>query len=84
MFKQPDGRPSEEVARTETFEAGPCRVTLTHFTGTMGPVPSQGMIGAIIEHPTGPYFVKANGSAAGVEAWKPHIELYLKSIQANE
>ncbi|MBN1512974.1 MAG: hypothetical protein JXB13_13245 [Phycisphaerae bacterium] len=84
MFQQPDGRPTAQVARTEMFEAGPCRVTVTHLTGDMGRLRSQGMIGAIIEHPNGPFFVKATGSATGVRAWTPHIEMYLRSIQAAE
>jgi hypothetical protein len=84
MLQQPDGRPTSEVARTETYEAGPARVTVTRFTGRKGKSADRGMIGAIIEHPNGPFFVKATGSAAGIEAWAPHIELYLKSIQASE
>ncbi len=84
MFQQPDGRPTAQVARTETFEAGACRITMTHVTGDMGRLRSQGMIGAIIEHPNGPFFVKANGSAVGIEAWKPHIHLYLESVRASQ
>ncbi len=84
LLQQPDGRPTAQVARTETFEAGPCRVTVTHFTGNLGSLHNQGMIGAIIEHPNGPFFVRANGSAAGIEAWKPHVYLYLKSVRASE
>ena len=84
MFQQPDGRPTAQVARTEVLEVGPCRVTVTHVTGDMDHLRNQGMIGAIIEHPSGPFFVKANGSVAGIEAWKPHILLYLQSIRASE
>jgi hypothetical protein len=84
MLQQPDGRPTSEVAQTETYKAGPARVTVTRFTGIRGKSADQGMIGAIIEHPKGPFFVKATGSAAGIEAWAPHIEMYLKSIQASE
>jgi len=83
-FTQADGRPTSETAVVETFEAGPCRITFAAVRGTVGPQIDQGMIAAIIEHPKGPFFVKAMGPAAGVQRWKPSIVAYLKSAQAGE
>jgi hypothetical protein len=83
-FTQPDGRPTLDTVATESFEAPDCRITVAHIQGSLGAVPGQAMIGAIIEHPKGPFFVKASGSAAGVERWKPSILAYLKSAVPSE
>ncbi|UCG15233.1 MAG: hypothetical protein JSV19_08035 [Phycisphaerales bacterium] len=83
-FTQPDGRPTSDTVVVETFEAGGCRITVAHLQGSLGALPGQAMIGAIIEHPKGPFFVKASGSAAGVERWKPSILAYLKSAAPSE
>lgn len=84
MFSQPDGRPTSETAVVNTFEAGPCRITVADIRGSVGPQTDQGMIGAIIEHPNGPFFLKAMGPAAGIERWKPSILAYLRSAAPNE
>jgi hypothetical protein len=68
----------------ESFEVSGCRITVAHIQGSLGPLPGQAMIGAIIEHPNGPFFVKANGSAAGVERWKPSIVAYVRSAVPSE
>lgn len=83
-FTQPDGRPTSDTMVIESFEAAGCRITVAHIQGSLGALPGQAMIGAIIEHPKGPFFVKASGSAAGVERWKPSILAYLKSAVPSE
>ncbi len=83
MYQQPDGTPTADRAKVETMELGPCKVTVADIQGTFQNRPNYAMIAAIIEHDTGPYFLKAVGPAERVAQWRPSIILYLKSVKPN-
>jgi hypothetical protein len=84
MFKQPDGSATADRATVETKEIGPCRVTTVEMSGSMQTLPDQAMIGAIIEHDKGPFFIKCTGPIEGMERWKESIHLYIDSVTPSE
>lgn len=91
QFEQPDGKPSEEVAKREQAKAGKLDVTFIDLTGNMkspmapvssGPVKSNyRLLAAIIEAPSGPWFVKATGPAATMEASAKDFREFVLGVQ---
>ncbi len=80
MVSQPDGSSTKEAAKVESWEANGVKVTVADMTGTMtSESGSVRMISAAIEHPNGPHFVKAVGSADTIERWHDSIMEYLKT-----
>jgi hypothetical protein len=82
VFTGPDGQSAIATRDVETFEIGPCRITVVQITGDMPTIPDRGMVGAIIEHPRGPFFIKAHGAAEGIQRWRESIHAYIKSVRA--
>ncbi len=91
QFEQPDGRPTKEVAVRESFDVGPLKVTMVHFTGTllsssMPGAPSMEKrekwmnLSAIIESPAGPWFFKGTGPEATMEANREAFRGFLESL----
>lgn len=88
QFTQPDGRSSKDVAVKTTRKVNGLDVTLVDLAGTytgMGPdagtKSGQRMLGAIVEGKGGPWFWKAVGPAATIEAAKPAFEQVVDSIE---
>jgi hypothetical protein len=81
QVQQPDGRPTSEVAKTETFQVGEVVITLADMTGSIAGVPNQRMLAAMIVHAEGPHFLKVQGPASTVEKWYPSVLEYLKSAK---
>jgi hypothetical protein len=91
QFIQPDGRPSKAVAKVNRAERNGLQQTLVDLTGTfqqsttpMGPVseekPNFRMLGAVIETPAGPWFVKLIGPERTVERWKESFFEFMRSF----
>jgi hypothetical protein len=81
QVQQPDGKPTKDAAKVETFEAGGAKITVADMTGTIGGATEQRMIAAIIEHPQGPHFLKVTGPQATMARWADSVTAYLKSAQ---
>jgi len=81
QVQQPDGRPTKEVAKVETIEAGGAKITITDMSGSIAGVAGQRMIAAAIEHPQGPHFLKVTGPEATLASQYDAIMQYLKSAQ---
>jgi len=69
QVSQPDGTPTERIAKRETFQASGLKVTFVDVGGTldMGVSTDRSerkgcrLLGAIVETPSGPWFFKATG-----------------------
>lgn len=86
QFTQPDGKPTKEVAITQSFVMGDVTVTLADIPGAMSggggaTMPNYRMLAAIIEHPKGPHFVKVIGPTKTIEKWKDSVAQYVKSAK---
>lgn len=92
QFEQPDGRPSQEVARTSVEQRGELTLHRVEVSGTfvaeMPPGSGQRrnesnwrLLGAVVESPYGPYFVKLVGPDATVRHWKDSFESFLKTMR---
>ncbi|GMU83883.1 MAG: hypothetical protein AMXMBFR47_37530 [Planctomycetota bacterium] len=92
MFSGPDGAPlPAEAAKTETFEAGPMKITLLDVVGRYtpssmgrpqgGPKDNYRMLGAVIETPGGNWFVRATGPNATMEKNRAAMIEFLKSAK---
>lgn len=92
QFEQPDGKSSEEVAKREQLKAGKIDVTLIdlsgHMKSPMAPITSgptkdnYRLLAAIIEAPSGPWFVKATGPAKTMEASAKDFREFILSVTA--
>ncbi len=85
-----DGSPAtKEDATIQTVEVGKIRLTTVDISGTIRvamreqPQPDSRMIAAIVDHPQGPHFVVASGSAKSMESWAAPIMGFLKGAQAD-
>jgi hypothetical protein len=84
QVQQADGKPTSEVAKRETFEAGGATITVADMTGSISGVPDQRMIAAVIIHPEGPHFLKVQGPAKTIEKWHDSVIEYLKSAKVGQ
>lgn len=91
MFTTSDGKPlPADAGKRETFEANGHKVTVLDIAGRYAPAAMPGMgaksphddfrmVAAVVETPSGPYFFKATGPAATMEAQSKAILAALKS-----
>lgn len=89
QFTQPSGKPTSEVAVTQSFVVEGVTITLADMSGTMSTgmggggetKPNYRMMAAIIEHPQGPHFLTVKGPAGTMERWQESVVEYLKSVK---
>mgnify|MGYP001178655035 CR=1 FL=1 len=92
QIEQPDGRPSQEIAVSTTFEVKGLPVTVLDVHGTyIAPVrPGSSMRynkknfylkAAVVETNNGPYFFKLTGPAQTVDHWATSFISLLKSVR---
>jgi len=92
QFVQPDGRPSSEAAKVNKAKHNGLQQTTVDVSGTfrqtttpMGPMseeqPNFRMLGAVIETPVGPWFVKLVGPERTVARWEKSFYEFMKSFQ---
>ncbi len=91
QVRRADGQPAtREDAKISVTPIGSVKVTLFDITGMVSSsmdgsgaaTPNQRLINAILDHPKGPHFVRASGSAATMERWAASIEGFAKSAMA--
>lgn len=91
QFEQPDGKPSDAVAKKSTDKVAGMNVTRVEVTGTftgmggpMSPVPVKHpafkLLGAIVEAPQGPVFFKLTGPVKTVDAARGAFEKLIKGV----
>ena len=92
QMEQPDGRPSEEVAISTTFEANGLAVTVLDVPGTyVAPVrpgssmryskPLFRLKAAVVETPSGPYFFRLTGPERTVARWDASVISLLRNVR---
>jgi len=92
QMQQPDGKPSESIAKRETLNVGGLSITLVDVPGTyvaeMSPgssdhlnKPGFRLKAGVIDTPGGPYFVKLTGPAKTVDKWTASFTAFLKSLR---
>lgn len=92
QMKQPDGRPSGEVAKTTNTTVNGMSVTLLDLTGLynaeMTPgggerhnKPNARMRAAVVESPNGAYFVKLVGPLNTVNRWDESFMAFIKTFE---
>ena len=93
QFRQPDGRPSREVANVTKKTVSGMQVTVADVAGTyapsaMGPMmpraepkPDYRMLAAIVESQKGPYFFKLTGPAGTVAHWEASFDAFIGSVR---
>ena len=94
QFEQPDGKPSQQVAKVTKEKNGKLETTVIDLPGTYlasvgGPMspakerkPKFRLLGAIVEAPEGSVFFKMTGPEKTVAAARPGFQKMLKSIKA--
>lgn len=89
---QPDGRPSRQVAKTQSFSSNGMKVTVLDVSGTytaeMRPGASERynksnfrMKAAVLETSAGPYFFKLTGPQKTVARWDDSFTTFIKSAR---
>jgi hypothetical protein len=92
QFEQPDGGSTRERAKVTKSKAGELSITKVEVEGTYrAPVrpgaaeqhhePSYRMIAAVVEGPSGPWFVRFLGPAKEVEAGSSSFDAFLRSVR---
>lgn len=91
QFKQPDGKPSSEVAKIEKVELAGREGTIVSVSGRyVAPAmpggepsdkPDQALLAAIVPSPRGPYYFRLIGSEAAVSASAPRFREMLGSLK---
>ena len=92
QFRQPDGSSTAAASFRADFQVGEdIMVTLVDISGTMAsggmmgragkPKENHRMLGAIINHPQGPHFIKVTGPSTAIERWKPSTMAFLRSAE---
>jgi hypothetical protein len=92
QMRQPDGRPSSDVATKTTFESHGLPITLLDLTGTYVAAVSPGasehydkpgfrLRAAVVETPNGPYFIKLTGPERTVARWDDAFAHFLESLR---
>ncbi len=90
QFEQPDGKKSQDVAKTKQETINNLKVTTVDLTGTytasMGPMgpktnkPDFRLLGAIVEGPQGHVFFKMTGPKKTVQAAEKDFRKLLQSL----
>ena len=95
QITQPDGRASKDVATTTTMKTtSGLSVTLVDVSGTYVAEVTPGskerlnkpgfrLRAAVVETPTGPYFVKLTGPAKTIAKWNDSYLAFVKSLRIN-
>jgi hypothetical protein len=91
QFKQPDDKPSKDVAKVEKAQLAGQESTLVSVSGRYvasampgGPAqdkPDQSLLAAIVPSPKGPYYFRLIGSTAAVEAQTGSFRKMLESLK---
>ncbi len=92
QMTQPDGRPSNQVAKTTKFTSRGLAITLVELSGTYVAEVTPGsserfnkpgfrLRAAVIETKEGPYFVKLTGPEKTVARWDESFMTFLKSLR---
>lgn len=91
QFKQPDGKPSSEVAKIEKAQYAGRDATLISVSGRYVAAampggqavdkPDQSLLAAIVESPKGPYYFRLIGSESAVTARAPQFREALSSLR---
>jgi hypothetical protein len=92
QFQQPDGGSTKERAKVTKSKAGDLAITKVDVEGTyQAPVrpgaaerqhePGYRMIAAVIEGPSGPWFVRFLGPTKGVAAGLGSFDAFLRSLR---
>lgn len=96
QVRQPDGKPSNSVAKKETRTVNGLSVTLLDVTGVYGGGDMGGSAGAhgsaggtglarmragVIQTPNGPYFIKLTGPVKTVTKWDQAFNQFLSSLK---
>ncbi|MCW8141477.1 MAG: hypothetical protein KIT58_21445 [Planctomycetota bacterium] len=93
QFRQPDGGSSKAAAKLERRDVGGLAAHVIELAGTYVAETRPGagervnkpgwrLLGAIVETPAGPFFVKLVGPAATVQAAKPAFTRFVESFRA--
>jgi hypothetical protein len=94
QMTQPDGRPSKDVATTATMKTtSGLSVALVDVGGTYVAEVTPGskerfnkpgfrLRAAVVETPSGPYFVKLTGPAKTIAKWSDSYLAFIKSVRA--
>lgn len=93
QFQQPDGKPTREAAKIERRELGGLVLNEVEVGGTYVAEtrpgsgervnkPGSRLLGAIVETPAGPFFVKLVGPDATVAAARASFKKFVESFQA--
>jgi hypothetical protein len=91
QFKQPDGKPSSEVAKVEKGQVAGQEATIVSVSGRyVAPAmpggepsdkPDQSLLAAIVPSPRGPYYFRLIGPQAAVSASAPRFREMLGSLK---
>ena len=92
QMQQPDGSPSKDKAKEETFEANGLKVSTIDVSGTYvaETAPGSGtshnkpgyrLRAAVVETPKGAYFVKLVGPEKTIAQWNDSFLSYLRSFE---
>jgi hypothetical protein len=94
MFRPPDGKTIDDVAKKESFKVGSVPVTYLDISGTyllrtppfdpnapITPYPNYRMIGVVFESEKGPYFIRLVGPANTVDNYKKGFDEWLKAFK---
>jgi hypothetical protein len=91
QIKQPDGQPSKQKAKTDSFTVNGLAVNTVdvsgNYSGGMSPDSAPAntnsiyrLRGAVIDTPKGSYFVKLTGPEKTINHWDQAYNDYLKSF----
>jgi hypothetical protein len=92
QFEQPDGTPSRDRAKVTKSKVGELAVTRTDVAGTyVAPVrpgaaerhqkPDYRMIAAVVEGPSGPWFIRFLGPAKEVSQGEASFDAFLSGLR---
>ena len=94
QMQQPDGRPSNAVAKKETRTVNSLALTLLDVSGTYVAETTPGssdrhnkpnfrLRAGVVETPGGPYFIKLTGPAKTVAKWERAFEQFVASLKVS-
>jgi len=94
MFRPPEGKKIDDVARVDKLKVGKVPVTYVDISGTylsrlrpfdpnseIRPFPNHRMIGVVFESEKGPYFIRLLGPENTVENYKKGFDDWLKGFK---
>jgi len=92
QMRQPDGKPSKDLAKTTSLESHGLKISLVDVSGTFTAEMTPGagdnvnkpgfrLMAAVVETPGGPYYVKLTGPQKTVAKWSDSFQTFLKSLR---